>query len=206
MATGEKNIAEKIADKVEDAGKGFFGKLISAPFDFIKGAISAPFGALLGLGKGVWSGTVGNIGGIAMGTGVITLLTQFAPDLIAWLPLKVNGKKVGETMADHAREDGFPGIIKDALLASVAFNGALGGLKGAVGGTMGDADANAPAAKKAGNIMGTVGTLGLLGVLAFQAVNSSKVGFVANDDNATPKTPNVTPAATADAAKAKIIG
>lgn len=187
-------VTDKVAEVADKAtGGNFFSTLLNAPIDFAKGLISAPLSALLGLGKGVFNGTLGNIGGVVAGTGIGMLILNFAPSLVEKLNIKVNGKNAGQKLADDARDGGFVNNLKNAGLVSLAVNGAIGGISGAVGGATSGGGENKSGASKVGQVLGGLGTVGLIGVLAFTAVNSNKVGFAGTADNTTPKTPDPTP-------------
>ena len=106
------NAAGEIKDTVVEEGKSFFGSLLSAPIDLVKGIAGTLWGTATGGIKGLFGGVFGNLYNTLLTTGGIFLSTQIVPDLVAWLPLKIKGKNVGHIMAEHAQEDfGFAALI-----------------------------------------------------------------------------------------------
>lgn len=194
------DVATKALTKVASGGKNALGSILSAPLDLLKGAITSPFAAIGNMGKGIWNRTIGNPLSVLATSGVIALVAKFIPDVIRWFPMNINGKPVGETMAEHARDGGFPAVLKDSLLAGVAVNAAIGGLTGAVGGSVGNASGDKSAAEKTGNVLGAIATLGGIGYLAYKAVNREKIEYNPHED-ADPKIPPVTPPVPAHPAK-----
>lgn len=187
------NIVNNMTNTVKEAGGNFLSSIVNAPLQFLKGAISSPFHAIGGIFKGIYNNTIGNLFGLLVSGGAITAVTQFAPDLLAWLPLKIGDKKVGELMAEHAREGGMSAIMKDSLIGAVAVNAAMGAASGAVSGAMdGAGGANTSTAEKVGGGAGALFTVAGLGMLVFSAVKSNNIGYAGSDD-ASPKTPDALP-------------
>ncbi len=191
-----KMITDKVVDAAtEPAGGGFFSDLLSSPFRFLKGLLMAPINGVVGIGKGIFSNTIGNPLGVLMNSAIGLGLIKFAPDLVAWLPFKLGDKKVGQVVADHMVEGGTPAAIKDSLIAGVAISAVMGAGRGAL--SAGVDTAEGDVAGKIGGGIGTVATLAGLGMLAFAAMKDKNVGFGGEGDAAATKTPAPTPAATA---------
>jgi hypothetical protein len=188
------NLAQDIAEKVGGSGGNFLSKLFAAPMDFVKGAVSAPLGAVLGLGKGAVRNTLGNPFGLLAGTAIGMLSMKFLPDAWVWIVDRFKGTKLGDTLSEDLSKGDWRNEAKIAALAALAVQGITGGIGGALNGAANSGPSDAGFAGKTGKFLGTAATLAGLGYLAFQAVNSNKIGFAGNDDNTTPNTPDNTPA------------
>ncbi len=195
--------ATKLLAKASGGGN-MLTDIMSSPFKLLKGIISTPFATLGGIGKGIWNRTLGNPLSILVTGGLIAFTARFMPDVIRWLPININGKPVGETMAEHARDGGFPAIAKDSLLAALAVNTVIGGTFGAVNEAVTSASGDKGMAEKTGNVLGAVGTLGVIGYLVYKAVNRNEIKYNGHED-ASPKTPVPTPAASLPATKENVI-
>ncbi len=184
MADGE--IVQKVTDAVKQGGSGFFNRLF----------MGIP-NVLGGMGHGVWSNTVGNLSGLLMTAAGFMGTAFFAPELVKWLPFKVNGKKVGETLGEKLDQGGTMELVKQAGMAALVVNGVIGGVKGTIGGvseTVSGEDNSFMS--KVGGIIGGGAVAAAIGMVAMSAVKKNDIGFVGNADAFSNKQPNIPPAAT----------
>lgn len=181
-----------------DAGGGFFNDLISSPWRLIKGLFSGVVNVPVGILKGIFSNTIGNPFGVLTNGAIVAVIAKFAPDIIKWLPLKFGDKSVGEIMGEHASPlngDGFPGLVRDSLIAGVATSALVGAGKGALGGVAESFSSDDPndTAGKIGGSIGGIAAAGGLAFLAYNALKNSDIGFVGAADTSGSKTPDKTP-------------
>ena len=167
MANGEESNA--VVDKAKDVANtavqqsgSFFSNLFSSPFKMIKGVFSGAFSGLT------------NIFGSLVTGGVVAGLAKFAPDFVNWLPFKIGGQKVGDKLAEMAKDT--PTLLINSAIAGVAINTGIGAIKGGLGEAMGSSTESTSTGGKIGGFVGaTAVTVGAV-MLAANALKKSNTG------------------------------
>jgi hypothetical protein len=164
---------------------------------FLMSILKTPFNVVGGLGKGVWDATVGNLSGLLMTFAGFAGITYVAPELVKWLPFKVKGKKIGETLGEKLEEGGDSEWLKQSALAALAVNGVIGGVKGTLGGVSESVSGESTSVmNKTMGFIGGGAVAVAIGALAMNAIKKNDIGYAGNSDVATNKQPNIAPAPT----------
>lgn len=160
---------------------------------FLMSILKAPFNIVGGLGKGVWDGTIGNLSGLLFSGAAFAGIATFAPQLVKWLPFKVNGKKLGDALGEKLEEGGTGELLKQSAIAALAVNGIIGGVKGTLGGVSETVSGEETSvAGKTVNVL-TGGAVAIaIGALAMNAMKKNDIGYTGNSDQGS-KTPPTTP-------------